>query len=72
MDEKTKTHNRFWMLLAGVMILMAGHGVVLYYFRLHFALSAAVITGVVVLVVVKHIGLLGPLYAILRKPWRRS
>ena len=60
------------MLLAGAMILIAGHGAILYYYSSHLALSGAVIAGVVVLVVVKHLGLLGPLYAILRKSWRRS
>lgn len=67
-----KTHNRLWILLAGAIILVAGHGVILYYFSSHLTLSATVIAGVVVLVVVKHLGLLGPLYAILRKAVRRS
>ena len=66
------THKRLWMLLAGAMILIAGHGLILYYFSSHLALSAAAITGVIVLLVVKHLGLLGPLYAIVRKAWRRS
>lgn len=60
------------MLLAGAMILIAGHGLILYYFSSHLALSAAAITGVIVLVIVKHLGLLGPLYAIVRRVWRRS
>ena len=66
-----KNHNRLWMLLAGAIILIAGHGVILYCFSSHLALSATVIAGMVVLVVVKHLGLLGPLNAILRKAWRR-
>ena len=66
------THKRLWIPLAGAMILIAGHGLILYYFSSHLALSAAAITGVIVLVVVKHLGLLGPLYAIVRKAWRRS
>ena len=65
------THKRLWMLLAAAMILIAGHGVILYYFSSHLALSSAVISGVIVFVVVKHLGLLGPLYAIVRKAWRR-
>ena len=55
------TRRRLWTLLAGAMIVIAGHGVILYYFSSHLALSAAVITGVIVLVVVKHLGLLGVL-----------
>ena len=66
-----RTHNRLWMLLGGALILIASHGVILYYVSSHLALSATVIAGVVVLVVVKHLGLLGPLYATLRKAWRR-
>jgi hypothetical protein len=66
------THKRLWMLLAGAIILIAGHGLILYYFSSHLALSATAITGVIVLVIVKHLGLLGPLYAIVRKVWRRS
>jgi hypothetical protein len=60
------------MLLVGAMILITGHGVILYYFSSHLALSTGVIAGFVVLVVVKHFGLLGPLYALLRKAWRHS
>jgi hypothetical protein len=67
-----KAQYRLWMLLAGAMILIAGHGVILYYFSSHVALPAAVIAGVIALVVVKHLRLLGPLYAILRKALRRS
>jgi hypothetical protein len=67
-----KNHKRLWMLLAGAMILIAGHGVILYYFSSHLALSAGVVAGLVVLLVVKHLGLLGPLYAILRKALRHS
>ena len=65
---KMKTHNRLWLVLAGAMILIAGHGVILYFFSSHLALSATVIAGVVV----KHLEVLGPLYAVLRKALRRS
>ena len=60
-----KTHSRLWMLLAGAMILITGHGTILYYASSHLALSSAVIAGVVVLVVVKHLGGLGGFW------WRR-
>jgi len=67
-----KSHQRFWMLIAGTVILIAGHGFTLHYISSHLAFSSAVIAGVVGLVVVKHLGLIGPVYAILRKAWRRS
>jgi hypothetical protein len=66
-----RTQNRHWLLLAGVIILIATHSVILYLFSRHFALSSAVIVGMVVLVIAKHLGLLGPLYALVRKAWRR-
>ena len=62
-----KNHNQVWILLTGAMVLIVGHGVILYYVSSHLALSSAVIAGVVAIVVVKHLGWIGPLYAVLRK-----
>lgn len=62
-----KRYSRLWTVLAGAAVLIAGHGVILYYVSSHLALSAAAITAVTGLVVVKHVGLLGPLYAAVRK-----
>jgi hypothetical protein len=50
--------------------LLAGHGVILYYVSSHVALSAAALSGAVILLVMKHVGLFGQLYALIR--WRRS
>ncbi len=62
------------MLLVGVIVLLAGHAI-LYYALSHTALSAAVVSGVVVVVVIEHLGLLtvwlGPVYALIRRRWRR-
>ena len=58
---------RTWMLPVGVIILIAGHGIILYNVWSHTALSAAVVLGVIILVVIKHLGLLGPLYALFRR-----
>jgi hypothetical protein len=55
------------ILLAGMGILLAGHGIILYYVSSHTAVSAAVVSGVIVLIVIKHLGLLGPLYALFRR-----
>jgi hypothetical protein len=47
-----------------------GHSVVLYYGLAHAALSAAVVSGLIGLILIKHLGLFGPLYALFRwKPW---
>lgn len=62
-----KGYNRLWIALAGAAILIAGHGIILYYVSSHLTMSAAVLAAVIGLVVVKHLGLLGPLYAVSRK-----
>ena len=66
MKGNSRVHMRLWVVLVGVVVLIAGHGIILYYVSSHTALSAAIVSGVIVLVVVKHLGLLGPLYALFR------
>ena len=69
---KTVKHpGRLWVALTAIPVLIAVHGVILYYFSSHMTLSVAVVVGVIAMVVVKHLGLLGPIYALLRKALRR-
>jgi hypothetical protein len=56
-------------LVALAVVLMAGHGVILYYASSHLALSAGLVSGVFLLIVIKHLGLFGPAYAVLRRRW---
>jgi membrane protein YdbS with pleckstrin-like domain len=71
-----KVHSRpralAWIIPVGVVILIAGHGIFLYYISSQIALSAAVVSGVIILVVIKHLGLLGPLYVLFRRRSRRN
>lgn len=60
-------HLRILTLLAGAVLLIAGHGFILYYISSHIALSATAVSGVVILMVLKHLGMLGPLYALFRR-----
>lgn len=61
-------HARVWMPVA-IVILIAGHGFILYYVSSHLALSSAAIAGLIVLVLFKHLGWLASLYALfLRRP----
>jgi len=60
-------HRRIWMLLPIAVVLIVGHGIILYYFSRHLALSVAVVS-VIFLVAIKHVGLLGSLYNLLRYP----
>ena len=57
-----------WLALAIAAAFIAGHGVVLYYVSSHMAVSTAVFAGVFVIVALKHLGLVGPFYAMLRNP----
>jgi sorbitol-specific phosphotransferase system component IIBC len=66
MKEYSRRRTRSWMLLVGVVVLIAAHGIAYYILR-HMVLSAAVVSGVIVLAVIKHLGLLSPLYALFRR-----
>lgn len=72
MKGQDRPRVRPWMLLALVGIIgLVAHSVVLYYVLLHTSLSVAVVSGVIILVVIKHVGLLGPLYALFRRRARQ-
>jgi hypothetical protein len=58
--------SRPWMLSVAVAALIAGHGIVYYALR-HTVLSAAAVSGVIILVAIKHLGLLSPLYGWFRR-----
>jgi drug/metabolite transporter (DMT)-like permease len=59
--------RRPWILAVLLVLLLAGHGVILYYASSRVNLSAAVLSGAIILLVLKHVGLLGPVYALLRR-----
>ena len=66
--------TRTLMLSVGVVVLSAGHGIILSYVWSYTALSAAVVAGVLMLVVITHLGWravwLGPLVALFRRRFR--
>ena len=70
-----KAHSRLvtprWWLPIGIVGVIAAH--VIFFDRLHHAgLSLAAISGLVVLAIAKHLGLLGPLYSLLRRRSRNK
>ncbi len=69
-----KGHNRWfkrpWVLLVGAVALIAVHATILRYVLAHAILSAAAVSGVIIVVVIKHVGLLGSLVALFRRPSR--
>jgi hypothetical protein len=58
---------RPWILLLPAAILIAGHGIVLYYISSHTTLSVGVLASAIILVVIKHLGLLASLFALFRR-----
>jgi hypothetical protein len=68
-----KAHGRLrmrpWLLLAGVIGLVV-HSAVLYYVAAYMSLPVAAVLGLVVLIVIKHLGLLRPLYVLFRRLYR--
>ena len=59
------------LVIAAIIVLLAAHGAILYLFRQHLALSMTLVSGIVVLIVIKHLGLVAPLSAYLRRRFRR-
>lgn len=59
--------RRLWILLVVFAVLLAGHGAILYFVSSHVALSATGLSAGIILVLIKHVGLLGPLYAFFRR-----
>jgi hypothetical protein len=62
--------RRPWMLPVGGVTLIAAHTTILHYVLHYTALSAAVVSGVIIVVVIKHLGLLGSLFALFRRQSR--
>ncbi len=54
------------VILFGAVVLVAGHGAFLYYVRVHTSLSVGALAGLILLVLVKHLGLLAPAFARIR------
>ena len=64
--------RRFWILLVLLVLFLAGHGAILYYMWSHVMLSAVVLSGVVIMLVIKHLGFLAQVYELLRRHRSRN
>jgi hypothetical protein len=71
MTGRSRLFKRSWMLPVGGVALIAAHTTVLRYVLPHAALSAVVVSGVIILVLIKHLGLLGSLFVLFRRQSRR-
>ena len=64
-------HNRMltlpWLLLAAAAVLIASHALILRFALQHKGLSAGIVAGLVLFVVMMHLGLLSRLYALFRR-----
>lgn len=68
-----KGHGRLlerpWTLRLGVVVLIAGH--VIFFNRLrHAGMSLVVVSGLGLLVIAKHLGVVGSLYTLIRRRLR--
>jgi VIT1/CCC1 family predicted Fe2+/Mn2+ transporter len=70
-----KGHNfllrRTWMLPMTAVVLVAAN-LIVPYVLLHTGWSFAVVSSAAILLVIEHLGLLGSLYAVLRRRSRQS
>lgn len=68
-----KRHNsllkRAWMLPIVIVAIISAH-VILPYLLWHTGLSVGLVSGATILVVIKHLGLLGSLSALLRRRYQ--
>ena len=75
-DENAPRPRAGIWLASAVTAIVVGHGLVLYYGSLHFALSVAALSSLALLVLVTHVGLLGSLIGLVRRrithPSRRN
>ncbi len=62
---------RSWLRPVGAVALIAAHATILRYIFSHTALSAAIGSGVIIVVLIKHLGLLGSLFAVFRRKQSR-
>lgn len=62
--------TRRWLLLALAVVLIASHSLVLRFALQHKSLSAVSVAGVMILIVMTHLGLLGRLYTLFRRRFR--
>jgi hypothetical protein len=58
--------TRPWMLAVGAVLLIAGHGL-LYHALSTMTLPVVVVSGAIILIAIKHLGLFGLLYARFRR-----
>ena len=55
-----------------VLSVIVGHGLVLYHLSSYAAASTAIVSGLVLIVIAKHLGLIGTLHAWWRRRLRRD
>ena len=67
MKGHSRRFSHPWLLPVGAVALIGAHATILHYILHHQALSAAVVSGAIILVVIKHLGLLGSSFALFRR-----
>lgn len=65
--DRLRTHPS--LLITAIVVLLAAHGMALYLLP-HVALSATLASGLIILIVFKHLGLLASALAMFRKRFK--
>lgn len=63
--------SRLWVFLGLAVIVIAIHMVPLYYLTAHKLVSTSLVLSILGLIILKHLGLFGPLYAAFRRRSRK-
>ena len=58
MSEPWYKRGRLWILAALALALLATHGAIIYYASRHLAMSAGLMAGMMILILIKHLGFL--------------
>ncbi len=69
-SARQRTRRRTWILAIIAAILLATHGVVLRFASSHFMLSGGLVSGIVLLLLIK-LSFLGPVHALFRHKTRK-
>lgn len=69
MKEYSRRVTHFLLMLVGAVVIIASH--VIFFNRLrHAGVSLAVVSGLALLVIAKHLGVVGSLYTLIRRRLR--
>lgn len=67
MNTQIHLPSRSWIVVALGVILLFAHGLIVYFARHHLRFSATILSGVAVIVLIKHLGAFRSIFSVVRK-----